>query len=467
MTTNMGYLTPVGWFEALPGDTIQHRIQSLIRVSPLVAPVMHPVTVRFHTFFVPNRLIWNTKIGDSGDFEDFITGGPDGNDAQTVPTVTSTGVQGDVLDYLGVPKVSGINVSALPLRAYNLIKNEYYRDQDLETPRDLEETVIAGCSWEKDYFTTARNTPQKGPDITLPLGEKADVYTDANVSEKPSVWATTPGAYRNLDANDTILKIANEAGDLDKRLYADLSGATAVGVNDVRKAFAIQRYQEARSRYGSRYTEYLQYLGIRPSDARLQRPEYLGGSKQIISFSEVLQTESSQPGAPLGQMGGHGIAAVRSNRYRRFVEEHGIVITLMSVRPKTIYTQGIHRSFLRQDKEDFYQRELQQIGQQEIYRQEVYADMDDNTRTTWGYQDRYADYKTIPSNVHGEFRSTLNYWHMGREFTSAPALNFNFVNCDATKRIHAEQTQDSLWCMVNHSIQARRMVRKSPSSRIL
>jgi hypothetical protein len=472
-TTDMAQLQPVGWFEALPGDTIQHRVSALIRVSPLVAPVMHPVVVRFHTFFVPNRLIWNTKIGDTGDFEDFITGGPDGNDSQTVPTLTTTTTQGDLMDKLGCPNVGGIEVSALPVRAYNLIFNEYFRDQDLVGEVALESKAIQSCAWEKDYFTSARPWTQKGSDVTIPLAGSAPVVSSGN--GRLNMRGETSDIARDLRTESTGngAQWSGAASTVDEpmiwnntNLEADLSAATAANVNDWRRAFAIQRYQEARARYGSRYTEYLQYLGINPADARLQRPEYLGGGKQTISFSEVLQTQRTDAGeSPLGTMGGHGISALRTNRYRRFIQEHGVVMTLMSVRPKSMYSQGIPRKFLRQDKEDFYQRELEQIGEQPVYNDEVYAVNGD--RSVFGYQNRYAEYKHEHSRVTGEFRNLLNYWHMGREFTEAPALNASFVTCDPTKRIHAEQTQDSLWCMINHSIKARRMVRKSASSRII
>ncbi|GAC77852.1 major capsid protein [uncultured marine virus] len=181
-------------------------------------------------------------------------------------------------------------------------------------------------------------------------------------------------------------------------LVADLSTAEQISVNDFRRAFALQRYQEARSKYGSRYSEYLRFLGIKSSDARLQRPEFLGGGKTTINFSEVLNTTSSVDGATpvddLGHMGGHGIASMRSNKYRRFFEEHGHVITLMSVRPKTMYSNGLHRKFSRTTKEDYFQRELQYIGQQPIYSRENYAQLDaDGGSDIFGYTDRFNEYK--------------------------------------------------------------------------
>jgi len=240
------------------------------------------------------------------------------------------------------------------------------------------------------------------------------------------------------------------------QVFADLSGASAITINALREAMALQRYAEARARYGSRYVEYLRYLGVRSSDARLQRPEYLGGGRQTIQFSEVLQTAEGTN--PVGEMRGHGIAAMRSNRYRKFFEEHGYVISLLTVRPKTIYQQGLFRHWNRRVKEDFYQKELQHIGQQEILNKEVYAPHA-SPDGVFGYQDRYDEYRRNESLVSGEFRdTTLDHWHMARVFGSTPALNASFVSSVPTKRIFASESTDGLYIMANHSMQARRMV---------
>lgn len=485
VTGDMGQLIPVATFEVLPGDSVQQATSLLLRCSPLVAPVMHPVSVRVHHWFVPHRLVWDG-------WEDFITGGADGlgGDAGSFPTLT-TGPQGigvgSIGDYMGIPTgVPNLEVSVLPTRAYGLIWNEFYRDQDLQDPLAPPEAgQDAGFSnpplpvaWEKDYFTSSRPWPQKGPDVSLPLGVEAPVVSNTNYV---NVRFGNDTADRSLVSSsiDDSLKITPPVGQSDPMywggetgLKADLTQASAVNVNDVRLAFALQRYQEARARYGSRYTEYLRYLGVRSSDARLQRPEYLGGGKQTISFSEVLKTGGGEDvdTDPIGTMKGHGIAAMRSRRYRRFFEEHGTVLSLLSVRPRTMYTEGLHRMWSRRTKEDFWQKELEQIGQQEVYRREVYAQANAagaGGDAVFGYQDRYAEYKHLPSTVHGEFRNLMNYWHLGRSFASAPALNRSFIECDPSKRIFAEQTQHSLWVMVNNSIQARRLVSRSNASRIL
>lgn len=476
-TFSMGYLVPVGCYEVLPGDTVQQHASALLRVSPMVAPVMHPMSVRIHHWFVPYRLLW------SG-WESFITGGSDGegDGFSTLPTHTTTVpvAVGSLLDHLGLPTGSVLTYVPFALRAYNMIFNEYYRDQDLVTERNLDDgnngsavELPVQIAWEKDYFTAARPWPQKGPEVTLPLGTSAPIKFDALKATAPALGVKDSA---NVDTNMTFGALGNPLGAMaaaaaggTKNLFADLSSATAVNVNDVREAFALQRYQEARARYGSRYTEYLRYLGVRSSDARLQRPEYLGGGKQTISVSEVLQTTPA--GVPstsdfgVGDMYGHGVSALRSRAFRKFFEEHGVVLSLMSVRPKTIYATGQHRMFNRSTKEDFWQRELEHIGQQEVLNKEVY-EAHTSPDGVFGYNDRYSEYRYHPSGIAGEFRTTLNHWHMARLFASDPALNSTFVQCDPSKRINAVTTVDNLWVMVSQRIAARRLVSSSAAPRI-
>jgi hypothetical protein len=475
LTANMGKLVPVGCYPVLPGDTVQQRTSALIRVSPLVAPVMHPVVVRFHHWFVPYRILWPQ-------WEDFITGGPDGLNADTPPTHATVDDKGTIDDYTGLPLVAGINVNSWYRLAYNSIFNQNYRDQDLVSEKVTTTNDLANIAWEKDYFTAARPWTQKGDEVTLPVGGTAPVTIIPTGDSEPAFTLPGAGTY-NLGSvagqNDTVWSgvppgTTTNAEWADPKLagIADLGSADQISINDFRMGFALQRYKEARARYGSRYTEYLAYLGVKSSDARLQRPEYLGGGKQTISFSEVLNTTSAiddpESGLDdLGRMGGHGITAMRTNRFRKFFEEHGCVMTLMSVRPKAIYNDGIHREFLKTTKEDYYQRELEHVGQQEILNNEVYADAAAGDQT-FGFGDRYAEYRSHPSTVAADFRDTLDYWHMARKFAAPPALNQSFTDCDATKRIHADQTGgDVLWCMVNHSIQARRLVKKVQPHRVL
>lgn len=475
---DMGELVPCGVFEVLPGDTIQMATSALIRAAPLLAPVMHPLHVRIHHFYVPYRLIWT-------DFEKFITGGPDGMDATVYPTITHAAggwVVGSLADYLGWPTgVNNIIGSALPHRAYQMIWNEYYRDQDLQTAAVLVKTngndvstahTLQNCDWEKDYFTASRPWEQKGPAITIPLGAMAPVVTTDAIPRMSYVGADAQdfelGAASGQPQIRSEVGVGNPTADRNVKfgtvtgLQANLASASAITINLLREAMALQRFEEARARFGSRYTEYLRYLGVKSSDARLQRPEYLGGGRQTIQFSEVLQTAEGTN--PVGTMRGHGIGAMRSNRFRRFIEEHGLVISLLSVRPKTIYFQGLPRMFNRRAKDDFWQKELEHIGSQEVLNKEIYA-AGASPDAVFGYQDRYDEYRRTESTVAGEFKSsTLNHWHMAREFGAAPALNSTFVSCVPTERTFAVPSQDVLYIMANHSIQARRLVAATGSS---
>lgn len=473
-TCDMGQLIPVGLTEILPMDTVRCRSSALIRVSPMQAPVMHPVTVRLHHFFVPHRIVWDG-------WENFITGGPDGNDSSTIPTVTvPSASEKDLFDYYGVKSsnTEGLPVNALPIRGYNAIFNEWYRDQDLVSEVAANDTNVLNVAWEKDYFTAARPWTQKGSEVTLPLAGEAPVkglgvldqaYNDSNIPVHETGGSSTRqySQSRGADANLKVEQDPNNTGY--PGIFADLSRATAASVNDVRTAFALQRYQEARSRHGSRYTEYLRFLGANPGDDRLQRPELLAGSKARVAISEVLQTanEPTQQRFGVGDLYGHGVTALRGAAWQKHFNEHGYVHTLMSVRPRAMYTQGMDRTWLRQDKEDFWQRELQYIGQQAVYNGELYTEAAADLRNTFGYNDRYREYREARSYVTGEFRKVLDYWHLGRIFSSQPVLNESFVKCVPSKRIYNEQTAHSLWCMIQHRMVARRLVSRSAYARII
>lgn len=485
---DMGELIPVGLTEVIPGDSLQMQTRALIRCAPMLTPPMHPVRVRIHHWFVPHRLSWPG-------FENFITGGPDGNDASVFPVIRFAGGSGNpgpgsLADYLGITTggfTANTDVSALPFRGYNRIWNEFYRDQDLQTAVQIATSAgldgatsvaLLNCDWEKDYFTSSRPWEQKGPAVTIPLVGNAPVKglgfvgtsssvtaTVANVRESTPLPNRTYGFGLVTSAASQIVAEADSAasGTTKPLVYADLSTVGGVTINQLRQSLAIQRFEEARAMYGSRYPEYLRAIGVRSSDARLQRPEYLGGGVQTIQFSEVVQT-AADGANPVSTLRGHGISALRSNRFRRFFEEHGYVFTLMSVLPKTIYSQGIAKTWNRRTKYDFWQKELENIGQQSVLNKEVYG----NHTTpdgTFGYQDRYDEYRRSESRIGGEFRTTLNTWHFARIFSSDPSLNSTFVSAVPPERSFAAPSADVLYCHVHQSIQARRLLSRTASPR--
>lgn len=494
-TFKMGYLYPVNLTEVLPGDSVQLSTSVFLRLAPMVVPVMHPVYMHFSNFFVPSRILWDG-------FEDFITGGPDGTDTSVLPKVTlnvTNSPVGSLADAFGIPvqmlkDAKTFSVNSLPFIAYYMIWNEYFRDQDLNEAIDL--STITGApsslsllrpSWAKDYFTTARPWPQKGPDVSVPVNLAA--------AGEPSISATTtisPSGIPTLQRNygDVVTgslrytvggagsPIINDSPTRDSLTWLDpaLAAKTtinyssgnpefgSVNINDLREAFALQRFEEHRSMFGSRYEDLLRYLGVRPQDARLQLPEYLGGFSAPVQFSEVLQTSSDAERSGVGDMYGHGIGATKGRRIRRFIPEHGYVMSLLTVRPIPVYAQGLERIWSKENRFDFWQKEYEHIGQQEIRNSEVYADGDTaQDKATFGYQNRYDEYRRGVNVITGEFRTNQDYWTMARIFASRPTLNGDFVSCMPTDRIFQvnEQNSDQCYAMVKNNIIAKRLVSKN------
>lgn len=478
---DQGELIPISAIEVLPGDIFRHGTSLLIRLSPMLAPVFTQLNCTLFQFFVPNRLVWE-------DWEDFITGGEDGEDASVHPTIKfASGVAvGSLADYLGI--TPGVNnpggtdgISALPFRAYAKIYNDWIRDQDLQAEIGLSlasgvdtttNTALQFINWQKDYFTSARPFEQKGPQITIPIGDQAPVrgigYTQtANAFGTPSAAvretggaSTTYPQWQNFDGTGVWIGATDgtTAPNVSPEIYADLAAVTGIPVTELRLALSLQRFEEISARYGSRYVEYiLSRFGVKSSDARMQRSELLSRSKQVVQISEVLATAEGAD-TEVGDLKGHGIAGMRGNRYVRHFEEHGFVITLLAVQPTTLYPQGIHRSWLRRDKYDYFQQETQHVGQQEIYNSEIYAGAA-SPMGTWGWQDRFDDYRRFFSRVAGEFRTTsLDFWHQGRIFSSEPALDANFVRSNPTDRIFAVPSEDNLYITATQSLIARRVM---------
>lgn len=498
LSFKMGYLVPVDLLEVLPGDSIQWRTSTFMRLAPQNAPVMHPVHAEIKLFYCPSRILWPMEDGHG--FESFITGGPDGQDDSVFPTISLTPTVGSLADYFGLPLTSSaLTVNALPFRAYGMIYNEYFRDQDLQSevaislgsgPDSTTQTSLLRPCWAKDYFTTARPWPQKGDAVTIPLdlGEEGEsvVNTTTSITSNGTFKLTSTSANpydttirRAKGTAASALSMSNGSNlspDLPLTYASGLkatsvstlvTGDPAVGglsVAALREAMALQRMQEARALYGSRYEDLLRFYGVRPQDARLQHPEYLGGSSQTVQFSEVLQTSAGEAGG-VGDLYGHGVSAGRSLRIRRFIPEHGYIMAIMFVRPISVYTQGLERMWTRAIKEDFWQKELQHIGQQEVLSQELFADGSAADKTVFGYQNRYDEYRRGVNRVCGEFRTVLDYWHMARIFDNRPVLNSDFVTSTPTDRIFqaTADLSDQLYCMVKHDIIAKRLVDRTGS----
>jgi len=472
MTAKMGELTPILTQEVLPGDNFKVNTETLLRMQPLLAPMMHRVNTYIHYFFVPNRIIWD-------DWESFITGGKDGTEAPNHPKITGTlsdwteehASIGSLCDFLGLPVENMANedpsgtleVSQLAFRAYQRIYNEYYRDPNLvnEIEQHTSSSNIGVTStegydlldmrqraWEKDYFTATLPTPQRGEEVMLPLGQTApiqlneselDGFASARMVDASGNGMSGTSGLKHVnpllqnDANTTTIYDPNGT------LEADLSNATAASINDWRRSMALQRWLEKNMRGGHRYFEQLfSHFGVKSPDHRLQRPEYLGGGKMPVKISEVLQTSetNSTTDSAQGNMSGHGFATGSNAHFKSRFQEHGFVIGIMSIMPRTAYQQGVAKMHVKFDRFDYYWPEFAHIGEEAVKNRELYLTGSvENDEGTFGYNPRYQDYRYAFDRVAGNMRGTMDFWHLGRKFTSPPSLNKTFVECRPDNRI--------------------------------
>jgi len=470
LTLNMGELIPMYLDEIVPGDNFRVNSEIFIRMAPMLAPILHRVNVYTHYFFVPNRILWEN-------WESFITGGRDGSELPAHPVLgyqdsrKGRYIKGSLADYLGIPVNDGTttlpfskNISALPFAAYQKIFTEYYQDQNLAEELDVDLTdgnndnntdliFLRKRAWEKDYFTSALPWAQRGGDATIPQTAKGQAQFWDALNDQ----AYSPGTIKNIQANGTGGMIDEDA------LSLGVDPNTEITINDLRKSVRLQEWLERQARGGSRYVEtILSHFGIRGSDARMMRPEFLGGGLSNVVISETLQTSATDEAAtttPLGQMAGHGISVGANHGFKQKFNEHGIVMGIMSVLPKTAYQQGLHKMWQRQDKFDYYWPEFAQLGEQEVKNSEIYLEgTTEEIEGTFGYQSRYAEMKYGNSTVHGDFRDNLDYWHLGRKFADQPQLNEEFVESDPDQRIFAvtDPDEDKLYCQVYNKVDALR-----------
>lgn len=550
LTLDQSWLVPFYWADIVPGDrwfaSLAFQMQMLVQK----APVMHRVNVYFHWFFVPYRLVWD-------DWKTFITGGEDGNQTPIFPrfqinsftNVLEFMKPGSLCDYLGIPcpqtfgytKASDssawniIPFNLLPFRAYHLIWNEYYRNQNLQDEFKFSHDsgifldliannnelanllTLRRHNWEKDYFTSALPWTQRGGDVSLPIqttisgtetydvryespgsGSRADhqryrFFRSTDGTESPVIPGLS-GNYDDVQFDQT--RTTNDAGanvggatlspksapdlisDVDPRgtlkvdvdfSRADLDADTMITINDLRRANKLQEWLERNARGGSRYIEQiLSHFGVKSSDARLQRPEFLGGGKAPVSFTQVLQTSQTTDTSPQGQQTGYGSAGGSSFGFKKRFEEHGILMGIMFVQPRTAYCQGLPKVFQKFDKFDYYWPEFAHLGEQPIQNMELYMDWKgvdnnlDKLKETFGYTPRYSEYKFEPSRVHGQFLTSLDYWHMARKFANKPSLNSQFVEAQDIRRIYPVVDEDAdnhaLYCQMYVNLKANRLM---------
>lgn len=481
-TGDMGWLYPVACIEALPNDWFRIKDEFLVRFLALISPTMHMFNVKLHWWYAPTRLAYE-------DFQSFITGGEKGEDKSTPPYVIAPSggfAPGSLMNRLGAPaNVPGIKCSVIPARLYQLICNEWYRNEWIQDPVEIslsggeDKTTsleLRKALWQRDYFTRMLPSPQKGPEVLLPLsgtapivgnGETTNVRLGAQTYDRKLILGAGANNQRFLSASG--VEGASTPQDIifgDKvGLVADLASVPSVSINTIRRGGAVQQFQEAAGLFGSRYSEMIpaQY-GTYCPDASLQRPQYLGGSSAPVMISQVLQTSATDTTSPQGNMAGHGVSAGLGHEIRFHSREFGFLFCIMSIMPKTAYFQGIPRFMSRETRYDYAIPLLAHIGEMGVKNKELYAQGNEDDDKIAGYVPQYDDYRSIPDVVSGQMVSTLKFWTAAREFENLPTLSPQFIEANPTDRIFAIDSErpnsDHLVFQVAHHIKALRPLPK-------
>ena len=454
-TFNAGNLIPVYVDEALPGDTININMTAFSRLATPLHPFMDNLYVDSFFFAVPIRLIWdnwqkfNGEQVNPGDSTDFMV-------PQLVSPAQDGYGEGTLEDHFGLPtKVPGLTHSALFHRSYNLIWNEWFRDENLQNsvtvpkgdgPDDTSEYKLLPRGKRHDYFTSCLPWPQKGPAVSLPLGDQVPIkgvgVTGAAVTGNNTPINVVGGTTENWSAGlwnsgDQGINIQQDPNNIGHPgVFADLSNATAATINQLREAFQIQKLYERDARGGTRYTEILKsHFGVTSPDARLQRPEYLGGGSSPVNINPVTQTSETSQNSPQANLAAIGTMSMNRHGFTKSFTEHCVIIGMVCARADLTYQQGLDRMWSRRTRWDFYWPALAHIGEQAVLNKEIYAQgtagADDIDNKAFGYQERYAEYRYKTSKITGHFRSNhqtpLDSWHLSQNFASLPLLNNTFI----------------------------------------
>lgn len=489
---NAGDVVPFFLEEVLPGDTFSVDTSKVVRMQTLLTPMMDNVYLDTYYFFVPNRLVWDHWKEFCGENTEsaWIP-----QTEYTLPQITSPAGQGwsvgTLADYFGIPTgVAGLSVSALPFRAYALIMNEWFRDQNLQDPLvvPMDDSTVAGvnsgtfvtdvakggkpfiAAKYHDYFTSALPAPQKGPDVMIPVASGGNINIVGNGKALAITDGTALGSWAGLkDVRYSVNYTVNpglDVGSVSTNTGAFASGdagmavgvptleqlaghpensgligvqsaiAQAATINQLRLAFQIQKFYEQQARGGSRYTEVVRsFFGVTSPDARLQRPEYLGGNRVPINVNQIVQQSGTQSGTtPQGTVVGQSLTTDKHSDFTKSFTEHGLIIGVMVARYDHTYQQGLNRLWSRKDKFDFYWPVFANIGEQAIKNKEIFAQGNDKDNEVFGYQEAWAEYRYKPNMVTGEMRSayaqSLDVWHLADDYSTLPSLSDSWIRED-------------------------------------
>uniref|UniRef100_A0AAU8AYD9 Major capsid protein n=1 Tax=Dulem virus 198 TaxID=3145675 RepID=A0AAU8AYD9_9VIRU len=496
---NVGDLIPFYLDEVLPGDTFQVRTSLLARLQPLVTAPMDNLYLDTYYFFVPNRLVWEHWRELNGENTESAWIPQTEYQVPQITSPASTGWNiGTIADYFGLPTgVAGLSVSALPFRAYSLIVNEWFRDQNLKDPLETpkSDATVAGVNTGNyitdcakgglpfkaaklhDYFTSCLPSPQKGPDVTVTVADGLVPVRSGEVHNKNGsspmtlsaifrsggsgeTWNMQPyfASHPEYGASATLVGMnsgdpnaPSQNGVTPNNLYADFANApfTVATVNQLRMAFQIQKMYEKDARGGTRYQEMIKsHFGVTSPDARLQRPEYLGGERLPININQVIQNSSSVTDSPQGNVAGMSVTQDSHGDFIRSFTEHGLIIGLCVARYEHTYQQGINRLWSKKSRTDFYLPVLANIGEQPVFNKEIYAQGSASDEQVFGYQEAWADYRYKPSIVTGEMRSnhnkTLDSWHFADDYDTLPHLSSSWIDEDKSPVDRALAVQSSV-----------------------